>query len=60
MFYTYGPPHTSDLHYRLTHYATETNQHIYNCSRDKKTCQQNAITVTLQKTTSTYSQSGNR
>ena len=36
IYYTYGPPHTSDLHYRLIHYATETNQYIYNCSRDKK------------------------
>ena len=35
IYYTYGPPHTSDLHYRLIHYATETNQYTYNCSRDK-------------------------
>ena len=36
IYYSYGPSHTSDLTYRLIHYATETNQHVYNCSRDKK------------------------
>ena len=28
--------HASDILFRLIYYATETNQHIYNCSRDKK------------------------
>ena len=36
IYYSYGPPHTSDLLFGLIHYATKTSQHIYNCSRDKE------------------------
>ena len=50
IYYSYGPPHTSDLLFRLMHYATETNQHIYNCCGNKKNLPQTVTIVTYWKT----------
>ena len=33
-FYSYGQPFSNDLHYRLLHYSTKTNDYIHKCSNN--------------------------